>query len=121
MAGGVARLQTAFRSRRCPRARCRRTIHGAEYFFNWCREFENELGNAGFHDARYWRTRIQYVNEFLDMDDVAAFGQALRQYRHVARLTQAELAQRAGLIEREISNLESRLCWTGIRGQARYG
>jgi hypothetical protein len=40
-------------------------FHGSEYFFNWCQEFENELGNAGVHDPRYWRARIQYVNEFL--------------------------------------------------------
>jgi non-specific serine/threonine protein kinase len=40
------------------------------------------------------------------MDDVARFGQALQHYRHVARLTQAELAERAGLSEREISDLE---------------
>jgi tetratricopeptide (TPR) repeat protein len=40
-------------------------FHGREYFFNWCQEFENELGNAGVHDPRYWRARIQYVDEFL--------------------------------------------------------
>src|SRR5207245_9537770 len=40
-------------------------FHGTEYFFNWCQEFENELGNAGVHDPRYWHARIQYVNEFL--------------------------------------------------------
>src|SRR5215471_4575948 len=40
------------------------------------------------------------------MDDVAQFGQALQHYRHVARLTQAELAERAGLSERAISDLE---------------
>jgi hypothetical protein len=22
-------------------------FHGSEYFFNWCQEFENELGNEG--------------------------------------------------------------------------
>ena len=40
------------------------------------------------------------------MDNVIAFGQTLRRYRHLARLTQAELAERAGLSEREISDLE---------------
>src|SRR5215475_14334688 len=40
------------------------------------------------------------------MDDLAQFGQALQHYRHVARLTQAELAERDGLSEREISDLE---------------
>src|SRR2546422_542059 len=40
-------------------------FHGAEYFFNWCQEFENELGNAGVHDRSYWRARVRYVNEFL--------------------------------------------------------
>src|SRR5262245_5357192 len=40
------------------------------------------------------------------MDDVARFGQSLQHHRHVARLTQAELAERAGLSEREVSDLE---------------
>lgn len=40
-------------------------FHGSEYFYNWCQEFENELGNAGLHDQRYWHARIRYVNEFL--------------------------------------------------------
>jgi tetratricopeptide (TPR) repeat protein len=40
-------------------------FHGTEYFINWCQEFENELGNAGVHDPRYWRARVRYVNEIL--------------------------------------------------------
>ena len=40
------------------------------------------------------------------MDDVAEFREVLRRYRHTARLTQAELAERAGISEREVSDLE---------------
>jgi non-specific serine/threonine protein kinase len=39
-------------------------------------------------------------------DGVPVFGQALQRYRHGHRLTQAELAERAGLSERTISDLE---------------
>jgi non-specific serine/threonine protein kinase len=46
------------------------------------------------------------LREPVQMDDVAGFGQALQHYRHVARLTQAELAEQAGLSEREVSDLE---------------
>jgi hypothetical protein len=55
---------------------------GREYFFNWCQEFENELGNAGVHDPRYWRARIQYVDEFLTQfsaeEDQTLLGNCLR-------------------------------------------
>jgi non-specific serine/threonine protein kinase len=40
------------------------------------------------------------------MTSAAAFGQALREYRYARRLTQAELAERAGLSERAVSDLE---------------
>jgi transcriptional regulator with XRE-family HTH domain len=40
------------------------------------------------------------------MNSVAAFGESLRQQRYVRRLTQAQLAQQAGLSERAISDLE---------------
>lgn len=57
-------------------------FQGSEYFFNWCQEFESELGNAGVHDPRYWRARIQYVNEFLAQfvaeDDQQLLGNFLR-------------------------------------------
>ena len=57
-------------------------FHGSEYFFNWCQEFENELGNAGVHDPTYWRARIQYVNELLTQfsaeDDQPLLGNCLR-------------------------------------------
>src|SRR6266568_4311354 len=57
-------------------------FHGTEYFFNWCQEFENELGNAGVHDPRYWHARIQYVNQFLAQffaeDDQQLLGNFLR-------------------------------------------
>jgi non-specific serine/threonine protein kinase len=46
------------------------------------------------------------LKEPVQMADVAGFGQALQHHRHVARLTQAELAERAGLSEREVSDLE---------------
>jgi len=38
-------------------------FHGAEFFFNWCQEFEQELGNAGVIDPRYLRARVRYVHE----------------------------------------------------------
>lgn len=57
-------------------------FHGTEFFFNWCQEFENELGNAGVHDPRYWRARVRYVNEFLAQftaeDDALLLGNFLR-------------------------------------------
>lgn len=57
-------------------------FQGTEYFFNWCQEFENELGNAGVHDPRYWRARVRYVNEFLAQftaeDDQQLLGNMLR-------------------------------------------
>jgi len=34
-------------------------FHGTEFFFNWCQEFEQELGNAGAMDARYLRARVR--------------------------------------------------------------
>jgi transcriptional regulator with XRE-family HTH domain len=40
------------------------------------------------------------------MNGTAVFGQALREQRYGRRLTQAELAERAGLSERAISDLE---------------
>ena len=55
---------------------------GTEYFINWCQEFENELGNAGVHDPRYWHARVRYVNEFLAQftaeDDEQLLGNFLR-------------------------------------------
>jgi predicted ATPase/DNA-binding XRE family transcriptional regulator len=39
-------------------------------------------------------------------DGVPVFGEALQRYRHIQRLTQAELAEKAGLSERTISDLE---------------
>jgi transcriptional regulator with XRE-family HTH domain len=40
------------------------------------------------------------------MSGAVAFGEALQRHRHARRLTQAELAERAGLSERAISDLE---------------
>src|SRR5215469_4748165 len=40
------------------------------------------------------------------MHGVATFGESLRQHRHARLMTQAELAERAGLSERAISDLE---------------
>jgi transcriptional regulator with XRE-family HTH domain len=50
------------------------------------------------------------------MNSAATFGELLRQYRQGARLTQAELAERAGLSEREISDLERGLTKRPHRG-----
>ena len=47
---------------------------GTQSVFNWCQDFEMELGNAGLDDARYYRLRIRYVQEFLqaftDVDEL---------------------------------------------------
>ena len=40
------------------------------------------------------------------MNSAAGFGEALRAHRYALRLTQAQLAERAGLSERAISDLE---------------
>ncbi len=40
------------------------------------------------------------------MDGDAEFGEGLQRHRHAQRLTQAELAEKAGLSERAISDLE---------------
>lgn len=40
-------------------------FHGTEFFFNWCQEFEQELGNAGAVDPRYVRACVRYVNEIM--------------------------------------------------------
>jgi tetratricopeptide (TPR) repeat protein len=57
-------------------------FHGAEFFINWCQEFEQELGNAGAHDARYLRARVRYVNELMHQfsaeDDHVLVGNCLR-------------------------------------------
>jgi tetratricopeptide (TPR) repeat protein len=39
---------------------------GMQSIFNWCQNFEVELGNAGIDDPKYHRLRIRYVQEFLD-------------------------------------------------------
>jgi hypothetical protein len=47
---------------------------GTQSVFNWCQDFEMELGNAGLDDSRYYRLRIRYVHEFLqafaDVDEL---------------------------------------------------
>ncbi len=57
-------------------------FHGTEFFFNWCQEFEQELGNAGAMDPRYLRARVRYVNEILAQfdaeDDEQLLGNFLR-------------------------------------------
>ncbi len=39
---------------------------GTQSVFNWCQDFEIELGNAGIDDPKYQRLRLRYVQEFLD-------------------------------------------------------
>ena len=38
-----------------------------ERVFNWCQDFEMQLGNAGVDDPIYHEQRIRYVREFLDI------------------------------------------------------
>jgi tetratricopeptide (TPR) repeat protein len=40
-------------------------FRGTQSVFNWCQDFEVELGNAGFDDPQYYRMRIRYCQEFL--------------------------------------------------------
>ena len=40
-------------------------FRGTQSVFNWCEDFEMELGNACIGDARYCRLRIRYCQEFL--------------------------------------------------------
>ena len=57
-------------------------FHGAEFFINWCQEFEQELGNAGADDGRYLHARVRYVNELMAQfsaeDDDVLVGNCLR-------------------------------------------
>jgi tetratricopeptide (TPR) repeat protein len=39
---------------------------GTQSVYNWCQDFEMELGNACIDDARYCRLRIRYCQEFLE-------------------------------------------------------
>jgi tetratricopeptide (TPR) repeat protein len=57
-------------------------FHGTEFFFNWCQEFEQELGNAGVIDPRYLHARVRYVHEIMAQfsaeDDESLIGNFLR-------------------------------------------
>lgn len=41
-------------------------FRGMQNVFNWCQDFEMELGNAGFDNPRYHRLRVRYCREFLE-------------------------------------------------------
>lgn len=41
-------------------------FRGMQSVFNWCQDFEMELGNAGIDDPKYYQLCIQYCREFLD-------------------------------------------------------
>ena len=41
-------------------------FRGMQSVFNWCQDFEMELGNAGLSDPEYYRLRIRYCREFLE-------------------------------------------------------
>jgi hypothetical protein len=74
--------------------------------FNWTRDMEMELGNAGLDDARYHEHRIRFVHEYLDqflyVDDLTylnmrrAEGEALW---HLGRQSEAEAVYQA-LVEK---------------------
>lgn len=40
-------------------------MQGTYSIYDWCQDFEMELGNAGLDDPAYHRLRIQYCREFL--------------------------------------------------------
>jgi hypothetical protein len=44
-------------------------FRGTQMVFNWCQDFEMELGNAGLDDPAYYRVRIRYCREFLETFD----------------------------------------------------
>ena len=39
---------------------------GLEFVFNWCQDFEMELGNAGWDNPIYHEHRLRYAREFLE-------------------------------------------------------
>ncbi|HET90719.1 MAG TPA: zinc chelation protein SecC [Chloroflexi bacterium] len=41
-------------------------FRGTQEVYNWCQDFEIELGNAGVDDPKYHRLRIRYCQEFLE-------------------------------------------------------
>lgn len=41
-------------------------FRGTQAVFNWCQDFEMELGNAGIDDPEYHRLRVRYCQEFLE-------------------------------------------------------
>ncbi|MCK4451550.1 MAG: zinc chelation protein SecC [Anaerolineae bacterium] len=41
-------------------------FRGTQAVFNWCQDFEMELGNAGRDDPKYHRLCIRYCQEFLE-------------------------------------------------------
>ena len=40
---------------------------GVQSVFNWCQDFEAELGNAGLRDPNYYHFRIQFCSEFCEL------------------------------------------------------
>lgn len=43
-----------------------RDFRGTQAVYNWCQDFEMELGNAGLDEPEYYRLRIEYCQEFLE-------------------------------------------------------
>ena len=39
-------------------------FRGTQYVYNWCQDFEMELGNAGVDDQKYFGKQIEYCREF---------------------------------------------------------
>jgi len=48
-------------------------FRGTQMVFNWCQDFEMELGNAGLDDPACYRRRIRYCRAFLEtFEDIEA-------------------------------------------------
>lgn len=40
---------------------------GQEFLYNWCQDYEMELGNAGIKEPKYFEIRITYCREFVTL------------------------------------------------------
>jgi tetratricopeptide (TPR) repeat protein len=77
-------------------------FRGMQAVFNWCQDFEMELGNAGIDDPQYHRLRIRYCQEFL-----GTFSDIDRSMRDNFSRAEAEAYWRLGEIETAEARFEA--------------
>jgi tetratricopeptide (TPR) repeat protein len=77
-------------------------FRGMQAVFNWCQDFEMELGNAGTDDPKYHQLRIRYCQEFLD-----TFSSIAWQMRGNFSRAEAEAYWRLGEIEAAETKLKA--------------